>query len=230
MRRFGSACCGAIFAAMFLAGAMPRAAAADATPANDHHLAIGVVRTTQILRAMHEAASLEGQFRTQQADLQGKQQQLEQEIVDMVHHRDQNKPGSQQWLAENDDIDKKRIDLEAWKSMANLKLERWYKQSLKGMYDHIADATAQIAEQEHLDLVIADQSPDIGPDLDKANAGQLEAALASRAVLFANKKADITQEVLTVVEANFAKQNPTSGPPPLPASGPIGGTGPIGGK
>jgi hypothetical protein len=54
---------------------------------------------------------------------------------------------------------------------------------------------------------------------------QLEAALASRAVLFANKKADITEDVLTVVEANFARQNPAPGPPPLPtpAQGPIGG-------
>jgi Skp family chaperone for outer membrane proteins len=107
--------------------------------------------------------------------------------------------------------------------MSSVQLERWYKQSLKGMYDHMADAAAQVASQQHLDLVIADQSPEIGPDLEKANIGQLEAALAARAVLFANKKADITEDVLTVVEANFAKQNPSPGPPPLPAPGPIGG-------
>ena len=64
--------------------------------------------------------------------------------------------------------------------MANLKLERWYKQSLKGMYDHIAEATAQVAQKENLDLVIADQSPDIGPDLDKPNAdAQLEAGVCT---------------------------------------------------
>jgi hypothetical protein len=91
---------------------------------------------------------------------------------------------------------------------------------LKVCYDHIAAAAAQVAEQEHLDLVIADPFRDIGPDMDKATAAQLDAALSSRIVLFANKKADITEDVITMVQLNFAKQQaPPGGPLPLPAPG-----------
>jgi hypothetical protein len=68
--------------------------------------------------------------------------------------------------------------------------------------------------------VLADESPDIGPDMDKVTSQQLQAVLASRAVLFANKKADITQEVLTTVEFNFAKSGPVPAPAPIP--GPAG--------
>jgi hypothetical protein len=58
--------------------------------------------------------------------------------------------------------------------------------------------------------------------MDKVNAAQLDTLLGQRAVLFANKKADITDDVLTMIEANFAKQGQIAGPPPLPAVPPPG--------
>lgn len=189
--------------------------------AGDHQLAIGVVNTTRVLRNMQEAKKLDADFTAQRNSLQQQQAQKQQEILDLEKHRDQNlKPGSQQYRDESDQIDRKHAELDVWRSMSNLQLERAYKESLKGMYDHMAAAAAQVAEQQHLDLVIADQVPEIGPDLEKANIGQLQAALAARAVLFANKKADITEDVLTVVEKNFAQQNPVPGPGPAPLPGP----------
>lgn len=192
--------------------------AAQAAP-SDHQLAIGVVNTTHVLRTMQETRKLDADFRAQNAGLAQQQQQKELEIQQLQSHRDQNlKPASQQWNDETEAIDKKRAELEVWKQMSNIQLERAYKVSLKGIYDHIAAASAQVAEQQHLDLVIADQTPEIGPDLEKANVNQLQAALAARAVLFSDKKADITEDVLTVVEANFAKSG-AAGPPSLPAPG-----------
>jgi Skp family chaperone for outer membrane proteins len=193
---------------------------AQAAPA-DHQLAIGVVNTTRIVRTMQETRKLDADFRAQNSGLAQQQHQKEADIQQLQEHRDNNlKPGSQQWNDETEAIDKKRAELEVWKQMSNIQLERAYKVSLKGLYDHIAAAAAQVAEQQHLDLVIADQTPEIGPDLEKANVTQLQAALAARAVLFANKKADITEDVLTVVEANFAKQGGASvAPPTLPTPG-----------
>jgi Skp family chaperone for outer membrane proteins len=194
-------------------------APAQAAP-GDHQLAIGVVNTTHVLRTMQETKKLDADFRAQNTGLAQQQRQKEQELQQLQEYREQNlKPGSQQYNDKSEEIDRKRAELEVWKQMSNLQLERAYKQSLKGIYDHIAAAAAQVADQQHLDLVIADQTPEIGPDLEKANVNQLQAALAARAVLFANKKADITEDVLTVVEANFAKQAPSGGPPALPGPG-----------
>jgi Skp family chaperone for outer membrane proteins len=193
---------------------------AQAAPA-DHLLSIGVVNTTRVVRTMQETKKLDADFRAQNTGLAQQQRQKEAEIQQLQDHRDNNlKPLSQQYNDETEAIDKKRAELEVWKQMSNIQLERAYKVSLKGLYDHIAAAAAQVAEQQHLDLVIADQTPEIGPDLEKANVNQLQAALAARAVLFANKKADITEDVLTVVEANFARQGGAPvGPPTLPAPG-----------
>ena len=193
---------------------------AQAAPAaaGDHQLAVGVVNTTRVLRTMQETKKLDADFRGQNTALAQQQRQKEVEIEELQKHRDGNlKPGSQQWNDETESIDKKRAELEVWKRMSTVQLERSYKISLKGIYDHIAAASEQVATQQHLDLVIADQSPEIGPDLEAADVRALQAALAARAVLFSNKRADITEDVLTVVEANFAKQNPPApGPGPLP--------------
>lgn len=189
-----------------------------ALAATDHQLAIGVVRTGQIMRNMPEMKKFQADGRARLAELQQQQQQHEMELQDLQKHRDNMvKPGSQQWTDETAAIDKKRAELEVWKQISSLQLERWQKQSIKDMYDHLTAATAQVAQAQHLDMVVADQAPDIGPDMDKANAAQLDTLLGQRAVLFANKKADITDDVLTQLEANFAKQGQLPGPPPVPA-------------
>jgi Skp family chaperone for outer membrane proteins len=198
--------------------------AADATPPGNHQLAIGVVNVTRVLRQMHETAKLEQEFRAQNTNLAQQQRQKEVEIEEIQKHRENFKPGSPQYDDETDKINLKRGELELWKQMSNMKLELAYKRSLKGIYDHIATAAAQVAEQQHFDLVIADQMPEIGADLDKAPVATLQAALAARAVLFSNKKADITEQVLTQVEANFSAQPAVGSTSPalINPAGPVG--------
>ena len=118
---------------------------AQAAP-GDHQLAIGVVNTTRIVRTMQETRKLDIDFRAQNTGLAQQQRQKEQEIQQLQDHRDNNlKPASQQWNDETEAIDKKRAELEVWKQMSNIQLERAYKVSLKGLYDHIAAAAAQVA-------------------------------------------------------------------------------------
>ena len=179
----------------------------------DHALAVGVVNITHVFRTMSETKKMEADLQARSAGLGQEQRQKEAEVEEMTKHRDENvKPLSAQWNDETAAIDKKRYELEVWTAMNRAGVERAQKQSIKSVYDHIAAAAAKVAEAQHLDLVIADQSPEIGPDLDKATLQQLEGALASRAVLFSNKKADITEDVLTQVDADFHQQNPGAGP------------------
>ncbi|HEY2584330.1 MAG TPA: OmpH family outer membrane protein [Tepidisphaeraceae bacterium] len=203
------------------------AQAAGAAQGGGHQLNVGVVNTTIILRGMKETKKLEADSRARQQQVQQQGQQREMELDDLMKHRDNNlKPGSQQYRDETQKIMQKRAELEVWKQMSNLEAEQWYKENLKAVYDHIAQATAQVAQRQGLDLVIADQTPEIGPDLEKASLDRLQLALQSRAVLYANKKADITQDVLTVVEANFANQAPPAIPPAPPVV-PTGAAAPV---
>jgi Skp family chaperone for outer membrane proteins len=192
-----------------------------ARAAGDHPIAIGVVRTGDVIRGMAEMKKMQADGRAKLAELQQKEQQLEKELQALQQHRDnQVKPGSQQFIDESNQIDQKQVELQMWGQVSSMQLDRWKKQVMKDIYDHVAAATAQVAEHQQLDLVIADENPEIGPDMDKVTSQQLQAILASRAVLFCNKKADITADVAAQVEANFAKPGQAAGAPPIPAPAP----------
>lgn len=211
----------AVFVGLLTAVDLRPSRGADQPPAhNDHLLAVGIVHIEDILNNMAEMKKFHTDGQGRLTELRQQQQQFEVELQDIQKHRDNNlKQGSQQWIDETNKLDDKAAKLEIWKQVAQLQLDRWQKQTLTAMYDHISAAAAQVAESQHLDLIIADQSSHIGPDMDKVDMAKLLPALQSRLVLFANKRADITQDVLTQVDANFAKQGQTPGPPPLPANG-----------
>jgi Skp family chaperone for outer membrane proteins len=198
-----------VAAVIALAGESAYAAPA----ANDHRLAIGVVKTLKILRAMHESKKLEDDIRAKAGEFDNEQKQRTAKLQEMQKQRDETyKPGSQQWTDQTMAIDKADAELQVWTELRRRELDRMRKDGLKSLFDHMGVASAEVAQQLHLDLVIADQSPDIGPDMEKVNVGQLQALLAARAVLYADKNADITEEVLTRVEANFKSSNPSAGP------------------
>ena len=202
----------ASFMVALVAAALPaRAAGATPPPAsndNDHVLRIGVVNTARIVHGMKEIKKIEDDFRAQNVDLARQQQQKEQDINNLMKQRENVRPGSAQWQDDTNEIDRKTADLSSWIQLAKVQLERQRKLQLKMVYDHIAAATAQVAQAQRLNLVIADESPEfLGPDLDKITFERLNQVLEARAVLYADKKADITEDVLTLVEANFARQN-----------------------
>ena len=191
--------------------------AAPAQPAggaaNNHALAIGVVKISPVFHDMQETKNAQADFRAQNDRLAEQQRQREAQIQALIKHRDDDiKPGTVQWQTETSAIDQKTAELDVWARVQKTQLEREFKQNMKLLYDHIAKATAEVAEQEHLDLVIADQSPDFGPSLDSVTAQRLSDVLSNRAVLYANKKADITDAVLTRINADYANANRAAGP------------------
>lgn len=200
-------------AALTLAAlAFVRAGAAPGNAPNDHMLTIGVVNVYKVFHNMQETKKSDADFRAQNEQLVQQQKQKEAEIQDLAKRRGDFKPGSAQWQDVTNQIDQKSAELEAWTRVKKTQSERMFKQNMKTLYDHIAQATAEVAQQQHLNLVIADQSPEfIGPNLDAVTTQRLDEILSARAVLYADKKADITDDVLTRVEADFANANRAAG-------------------
>lgn len=191
--------------------------AAQPQPAGDHHLTIGVVRMTEIQRQFSEFKKLDAERQARANEFQQQQQQRAMELQEMQKKRDVNdRPGSQQWIDDTNAIDEKMTKLDTWGKVTDRQLTRWEKQRLKDIYDRVADAAAQVAQAQNLDLVVCDQSLEIGPNMDLVSPERLNLALTTRTVLFANKKADITQEVLTQAEAMSARATLTPAPPITP--------------
>ena len=189
-----------------LALTMPATALRAGPTSPDHVPQIAVVRTAQVTRNCAESRQLIQALQARANQMSQDQAKKKTEIDQMIEQLSQLKAGSAQWLQLRDQIDDKRLALEVWNEKMKLELDRKQKAGEKSVYDHVTQAVQAVAENQHLDLVLADNSPDIGADLDGITPAQFNQLLAARAVLFANKKADITEDVLTLVESNFKNQ------------------------
>jgi Skp family chaperone for outer membrane proteins len=178
------------------------------------------VRIGYIYRNMQEAAQSFQSLKNRFTQMQGDEAKRRQELEGLANQLLQFKVGSPQWFSLRDSIDDKKLALESWAKKMQIELDREKKKALIDQYRHVNEAVQTVAEQQHLDLVVSDYTPEIvGPDFDGIQQQQLEQLVLSRAVLFAGKKADITQEVLTLVDANFAKEKQAVGAAP---AGPVG--------
>jgi len=186
---------------------------------NDHNLKLGVVRIGYIYRNMQESAQAFTNLKARVGQMQQEQAARQKALEDLDNQLKQLKPGSPQWLSMRGQLDDKKLDLDSWGKKMQIELDREKKAALMDQYRHVNEAVQSVAEQMHIDLVISDYTPDIvGPDFDGIAQERLEQLILTRAVLFAGKKADITQEVLTVLDATFAKNRQSIGAtPPAPA-------------
>lgn len=203
----------AALAVTAVAALCAQAAPGQAPPAgaNNHVLAVGVVNVTYVAHHMKEPQKLTQDLKAQSDQLAKEQQQRQQALSDLVKRRNDFKPGSAQYEKISNDIDDEQIKYQVWVATARAQLERQEKKNLKQIFDHIRQATAEVAQQMQLNLVVADQSPEIGPDLSRVSPELLQQALSTSAVLYADKKADITEEVLTRVEADYANAGVAQG-------------------
>ena len=191
----------------------------QAPAANDHTLKIAIVRVGYIYRNMQESAQSFQTLRGRVGQMQQEEAARRKAIDDLNNQLTQLKPGSPQWITMRNQLDDKKFELDSWGKKMQLELDRDKKAALMEQYRHVNEAVQTVATQMNLDLVISDYTPEIvGPDFDAIPQQQLEQIVLTRAVLFAGKKADITQEVLTVLDANFAKQRQAIGTGPGPAT------------
>jgi Skp family chaperone for outer membrane proteins len=93
---------------------------------------------------------------------------------------------------------------------------------MKALFDKIVNATSKVAQQKGIDLVFADQRPDLPDNLGNISVDQLRAILNGRNVLFANNKVDISQDVVAVLDAEYKASGGSGSAAPAPPATPPG--------
>jgi Skp family chaperone for outer membrane proteins len=187
-------------------------------PAAQAQQKIGVVRVTEVVRGMAESKKAVQSGTARETEAEQHQANLEREIQTLQGQLSQIKENSAQYRDLRSQLDEKQISAEGWVKKTKLDLSRAAKDDVHKMFDHVSDAIQQIATEQHFNLVVSDNTPEIlGPNFDQMTVQQYGAMLSQRNVLFADKTVDITQDVLTRVDAIYAKQNQgTAVPAPTP--------------
>ena len=187
---------------------------------------VAVVNPARAFQEMQETKDLKQKLENDRKQLEGEVTTRQQKVKDLQAARDLLKPDSTQYQEADKNFMQEAIQFDTWSKITQAQLQGQQKQQMKILFDKIVAATAQVAQQKNIDLVIADQRPDLPENLAAINVEQLRAILNGRNVLYNNTKADITNDVIAALDANYkssgggaASSAPAAGGTPAPAGG-----------
>jgi Skp family chaperone for outer membrane proteins len=86
-------------------------------------------------------------------------------------------------------------------------LQRAQKEAMASLYAKISDATAKVARDRGLDLVLAEQNPQLPQNLDQINPDQLRTLIGQRNVLFSSKAYDLSDAIILTMNIEYQAQH-----------------------
>lgn len=166
-------------------------------------LRIGVANTTRIFSEMQELKDLKQKMDGEQRLLQGVNQEKQGKLASLKAERDALKQDTPQAQDKNAEYLRTAIEYETWAKLTESDLQRKLKMQTKGLFDKIEAATAEVAKQKGLDLVLTDQHPEFPEDLDRLTVDQVRGLITARSVLYASEKVDLSSAVLAALDAKY---------------------------
>lgn len=202
--------CAAFFAALPARGwaAPGNGSGAGATSAAPNAVPkIAVADRFYIFNKMHETAVLEDQYRTKQSQLLQQEAQKRDAITSLRASLKNMNPENQQYRDVTEQIENATAQLQASATVTHLALDRERKLMLKKLYEKIDAAIAKVAEQENIDLVLGDGAPNHVENIEELTFQEMIRMLNGRNVLYSKKQFNISEKVLTLLDAQYAAEN-----------------------
>ena len=191
-------------ACMFLLA--PSFARADASAPQK----VAIANTARIFNDMQETKDLKDKLEARRQEVSNEENDRRTKIKAMQDNLHELKPDNPQYKKAQQDLDQAMADFDSWGKVVRLQAERDQKQTMVMLFNKIQAAVTQIAKEDQIDIVIADQGPDIG-DTEDLTFDQLRALINQKDVLYTSKRADISDEVLTLLDAQYAKDKAAEG-------------------
>ena len=191
---FTRSTCALILAGMLISGAN---ALAD--------VKIACANAGKIFSDIKEKKDWEQKMLQDQKTLQDTAFQKQQKVKSLQEQRDNLRTDSPQYADKDKELQSAKIDLEVWAQIQQAESQRTNKMQTKALFDKIVNAVAAVATAKGIDLVIADQHPEV-PDnfMEQATLEQVRALLGQRNVLYSSPQVDITQDVITQMDADYS--------------------------
>jgi Skp family chaperone for outer membrane proteins len=173
----------------------------------DHPLKIAVANPFQIYTAIKETKDYNEKVRADAQRNQSEAAQRADAINKKVQERDSTlRPEHPLYAKATEEIDKMSADATVWQEVSKRRQEREQKVHFIETYRKIEAATAKIAEQEKVDMVLSTGPRDLPVVLDRMTLPELDNLIGSRKIMYANKNVpDITEKVIAQLDADYAK-------------------------
>jgi Skp family chaperone for outer membrane proteins len=189
----------AVLAAPALLLASSPAARAEAPPPR-----VAIANTAHVFSDMQETKDLKAKLEAKRQEITTEEQDKRAKITAMEAGLKEIAPDNPQFKTSRDALDKAVMEFQVWGKLMQLQAERDQKEMMIMLFNKIQAAVGQVAKQDHIDIVIADQGPDLS-NTDSLTFDQLRSIINQKDVLYTSKNADISDEVLTLLDAQYAK-------------------------
>lgn len=164
---------------------------------------IAVANPARIFADMQETQDLKQKLEQERASLEGEVKARQQKVRDLQAARDLLKADSAQYQEADKAFMKEAIEFDTWSKITQAQLQGNQKQQMKILFDKIVTATQEVASARGIDLVLADQKPDLPENLAQINVEQLRGILNQRNVLHADPKVDLSDEVIAKLDEKY---------------------------
>lgn len=164
---------------------------------------VGIANPVRIFSEIQETKDLKQKLENDRRQLEATEKDKRQRLQDLQQRRDAVKPDAPQWAELNRELEGAVIEFQVWQQVSKVNFERVQKQQMRSILDKIIDGVRQVATQRGLDLVVADQRPELPDNLDQVDLNQLRILINQRNVLFSDPKTDISADVINYLDAKY---------------------------
>ncbi|HEX8342241.1 MAG TPA: OmpH family outer membrane protein [Tepidisphaeraceae bacterium] len=166
---------------------------------------IAVANPIKILNGLQETKDLNEKMKTDQTAVETEAKERVAKIKAIQDQRDQLKPDAPQWAELNKQFVQARNEAQTWQQTTQQELARKFRDQAMRMNEKITKDIADVAKAKGFDMVLAEQNPELSPEqLAGMQPQQVMGVLfGSRNVLFAAGTADLTQDVITRLDAGY---------------------------
>jgi Skp family chaperone for outer membrane proteins len=186
---------------------------------------IATANPVRIFNELRETKDLRDKMQQDTNNAEKESLQKKSQLADIKAARDQFKPGTKGYDEQNQRYLEATLALDSWGKIRGMNLANDQKIKIVYLYDKILQGIAKVAAQKKIDLVLAEQQPQLPDSLDQVTADQLRAILGSRNILYGSATSDISAEVITSMDAEYASGTGASAPSMPAPTGTGTGTG-----
>lgn len=164
---------------------------------------IAIANPAHIFAELAETKSLQFQMQDEQKKFMATQDEKMKAITDMKTRRDALLPDHPQWAELNSQLAALTAETRVWVETQKVIAESTQKSKMAALFKKIEQGVAEIAKEDGIDLVIADNRDPLPPSLDEIDVRTLRGLLLQRDVIYAADKIDISEKVVTRLDAKY---------------------------
>jgi Skp family chaperone for outer membrane proteins len=167
---------------------------------------VAIANQFKILNDAQETKDFNKAIEAEQMALKQQEAEKVDKIKQLEAQRNQVKPDAPQYNELTKQIVQMTNDGKAWRQQADMELARKFRDHARKMYGKIDTAITDIAKSKGVDMVIAEQKPEVSDEqMAQLNPQQIIQVLFTRNILYKSASTqDLTQEVIQKLDAGYA--------------------------